>query len=431
MSHIPAEVADTKPVEKIHPDNLPAGKDPDNVVAALEALLKHSEEQDDVKNAMHAPMHQLYNLPLVHRLLPGLEDLATRYHVGNYVIVRATGERIFESMPIYPRLGMHLLFYGGTQIKLLHNRTVESVLKDLTVRQGKVYDSPESVKSIPSFIKTYSIGLDELEQPDISKYKTFNEFFYRKLKPGARPVQNAADPNGFCSAADCRLTVYQTVSAATEFWIKGNNFTIPRLLGVAPKSEEARMFEGGSVAVFRLAPQDYHRFHSPIDGVVGETTDIPGQYYTVNPQAVNEPGFDVFTENKRSVLYMTHMQSGAPIAFVAIGAMLVGTIVWTNGGKKGSVVKRGDELGYFAYGGSTIVVLFPKGLIQFDDDLIKNSTAPIETLVKVGDSLGHSVLPVDGFDAAAVLRSADGTTGDGEGGRFGMLRRLAENCRVL
>ena len=95
-----------------------------------------------------------------------------------------------------------------------------------------------------------------------------------------------------------------------------------------------------------MAPQDYHRFHSPIDGVVGETTDIPGQYYTgsyhlltletpqapkswsnlcipVNPQAVNEPGFDVFTDNKRSVLYMTHAQSNAPIAVVAIGAMLV------------------------------------------------------------------------------------------------------------
>ena len=103
MSHIPAEVADTKPVENIHPDNLPAAKDPEHVVAALEALVKHSEEHSDVKNAMHAPMHQLSSLPLVHKLLPGLEDLASRYHVGNYVIVRATGERIFESMPIYPR----------------------------------------------------------------------------------------------------------------------------------------------------------------------------------------------------------------------------------------------------------------------------------------------------------------------------------------
>lgn len=103
MSHIPAEVADTKPVETIHPDNLPAAKDPEHVAVALEALVKHSEEHDDVKNTVHAPMHQLADLPLVHKLLPGIQDIANRYHVGNYVIVRETGERIFESMPIYPR----------------------------------------------------------------------------------------------------------------------------------------------------------------------------------------------------------------------------------------------------------------------------------------------------------------------------------------
>lgn len=84
----------------------------------------------------------------------------------------------------------------------------------------------------------------------------------------------------------------------------------------------------------------------------------------MNPQAVNEPGFDVFTANKRSVLYMTHQPTGKPVAFVAIGAMLVGSIDWTAGGNKGATVKRGDELGYFAYGGSTVVVLFPKGMIE-------------------------------------------------------------------
>lgn len=72
-----------------------------------------------------------------------------------------------------------------------------------------------------------------------------------------------------------------------------------------------------------LAPADYHRFHSPIDAVVGDINDIPGEYYTVNPQAVNESGFDVFTANKRSVLYMTHKRTGTQVAFVAIGAMLV------------------------------------------------------------------------------------------------------------
>ncbi|KAI0740541.1 phosphatidylserine decarboxylase-domain-containing protein [Earliella scabrosa] len=428
MAHLSAEVAETKPIEKIQLDHLPDAKDPDDIVAALEKLLQMSEEQDDVKNAMHAPMHMLCDIPLVHKLIPGLQELANKYHIGNFVIVRETGERIFESMPIYPRLGMHLLFYHGSQFSLFHTRRVGKILKDLSVRQGRIYDSPESVKSIPSFIETYTISLDDLEEPDITKYKCFNDFFYRKLKPGARPVANESDPTSICSAADCRLAVYPSVSAATEFWIKGNKFSIPSLLGVKRKSEKARMFAGGSVAIFRLAPQDYHRFHSPIDGVVGEIKDIPGQYYTVNPQAVNQTGFDVFTENKRSVLYMTHSQSGAPIAFVAIGAMLVGGIVWTKGGEKGTTVKRGDELGYFAYGGSTIVAIFPRSMMQFDDDLLKNSTTPIETLVRVGDSLGRSVLPTAGFDAAEIVRTAD--IGQDRASPFAAFRRFAEKFRT-
>ncbi len=82
---------------------------------------------------------------------------------------------------------------------------------------------------------------------------------------------------------------------------------------------------------------------------------------------MNEPGFDVLSVNKRSVLYMTH-PSGRPVAFVAIGAMLVGSIVWTGGAQKGTMVKRGQELGYFAYGGSTVVVLFPKGMMEYAYD---------------------------------------------------------------
>jgi len=137
-----------------------------------------------------------------------------------------------------------------------------------------------------------------------------------------------------------------------------------------------------------LAPADYHRFHCPIDGVVGEITNVPGQYYTVNPQAVNEPKFDVFTANVRSILYLTHTATGKRVAFVAIGALLVGSVIWTKGAEKGATVKRGEELGCFAYGGSTVVTMFSKGVVEFDKDLVKNSEEPIETLVRVGSSLG-------------------------------------------
>ncbi|EKM53521.1 uncharacterized protein PHACADRAFT_259940 [Phanerochaete carnosa HHB-10118-sp] len=379
-----------KPIESIHPNNLPEGsRDPATSAAALQTLVEHSSKHEDVRHSIHAPMHRLEHIPFIKKLIPGIEDIASQYHIGNYVAMRGTDEKFFEGMPLYPRIGMHLLYYGGTQIKILHNHDVEGVLKSMSIRQGEHYDAPESVKSIPSFVDTYSIQLDELEEPDMAKYKSFNDFFHRKLKPGSRPVQNEDNPKGICSAADCRLTVYQTVDLAKQFWIKGTHFTIPSLLNVAPDSEIAKTFENANLASFRLAPADYHRFHSPVDAILGNTIDIPGQYYTVNPQAVNEPGFDVFTMNRRAVLYMTHQATGSPIAFVAIGAMLVGSIVWTKGSKQGETVKRGEELGYFAYGGSTVVVLFPKGLMEFDSDLVANSEKPIETLMKVGYSVGN------------------------------------------
>jgi phosphatidylserine decarboxylase len=383
MSTLTAEEVN-RPIETIHPDNL-VDATHEHVAQGLSEIVDHSSTKHDVTHHIHAPVHLVHSLPFIHKLVPGLEELSTKFHVGNFVIVRGTDTRIFESMPIYARLGMHLLFYGKEQVKILGNKKVEHILQEQSIKEGKIYDSPESAKSIPSFIKAYNLQVDELLNPDISSYKTFNEFFYRKLKPGARPVQNDADPNALCSAADSRLTVFQTFDLAKEFWVKGRNFTVPNLLDISP--DEAVKFDGASVAIFRLAPADYHRFHSPIDCIVGDTHHIPGQYYTVNPQAVNEPGFDVFTANTRSVLYLTHKQTGLPVAFVAIGALLVGSIAFT--AKKGQEVKRGEELGYFAYGGSTVVAVLPPGVIEFDEDLIRNSKQSIETLMKVGYSLGH------------------------------------------
>ena len=88
----------------------------------------------------------------------------------------------------------------------------------------------------------------------------------------------------------------------------------------------------------------------------------PRTYYTVNPQAVNEVDFDVFTANKRSIIYIKHALTGKTVAFVAIGALLVGSVNWTK--SAGDEVKKGDELGYFAYGGSTVIAVFPSGLIK-------------------------------------------------------------------
>ncbi|KAI6149305.1 phosphatidylserine decarboxylase-domain-containing protein [Pisolithus tinctorius] len=389
------EVEIVKPIENIHPDNLQRVHK-EVVIHAFRQLVEHSHPSKgngDVTTTVHASAHS--RVEWLHKVVPELETLAEKYHIGNFVAIRGTNQRFFESMPIYARLGMHLLFYGKEQVKLLEgNKLVEDTLREQSIHQGKIYDSPESAKNIPSFIKMYNIQLDELLEPDIHKYHTFNEFFSRKLKPGARPVENVDKPRGFCSAADCRLVVYQTISLAEKFWIKGDEFSIPSLLGLNPTDPICEALSGGSLAIFRLAPADYHRFHSPVDGrVLTEHRDISGEYYTVNPQAVNEPNLDVFTRNKRSVLLLEHEVSKKPIAIVAVGALLVGSIVWTYSNE----IKRGDEVGYFAYGGSTVIAVFPPGLIEFDEDLVLNSTGKsvaangqgsIETLVRVGYSLG-------------------------------------------
>ena len=119
--------------------------------------------------------------------------------------------------------------------------------------------------------------------------------------------------------------------------------------------------------------------------------DIPGAYYTVNPQAINEPGtLDVFCENKRSVMMLRRSSTGAPIAIIAVGAMLVGSIKYVAGvGQKGAEVRRGQCLGAFYYGGSTVIVLYPRGDVTLDEDLVHNSTQEgCETLVKVGWRVG-------------------------------------------
>ena len=271
-----------KAVEKIHPSHL-ARTDKDDIARGLQQLVDHSlpaKGHGDITQGILGPAESL--APWLGKLIPELEELAKKYHIGNFVVIRATNQRFFEKMPIYVRLGMHLLFYGPEQVKLLEGcKSIQDLLKEVSLRQGEIYDSPESVRNIPSFIETYNLQLDELLEPDIDKYQNFNQFFYRRLRPGVRPVQNADNPKGFCSAADCRLVVYQTIDLAEKFWIKGNEFSISTLLDLAPSDPLCRALSGGSLAIFRLAPQDYHRFHSPVDGtLLGEPRDIVGQYYT-------------------------------------------------------------------------------------------------------------------------------------------------------
>jgi phosphatidylserine decarboxylase precursor len=265
--------------------------------------------------------------------------------------------------------------------------TVRKLLRSMSFKQGKKYDDPASASQIPGFINFHQLDMSEVLLP-VSDFKTFNEFFYRELKPGARPCSAPDVPQIVVSPADCRCVVFNKLEEAQKVWVKGRGFSVERLLGNAYPEEVERYKGGASLGIFRLAPQDYHRFHIPVDGVLGEPRTIEGEYYTVNPMAIRS-ALDVYGENVR-VLVPIQSEVFGRVMVVCVGAMLVGSTVITR--KKGEKVKRAEELGYFKFGGSTLLVLFEPGVMRWDEDLVANSQGALETLVSLSASTSGPLL---------------------------------------
>ena len=217
--------------------------------------------------------------------------------------------------------------------------------------------------------------MSEVLRP-IDEFKNFNEFFYRALKPGARPCSAPDNPRIIVSPADCRSVVFNRLEEATSIWVKGREFSVEHLLGNA-YPEDAKRYKNGALGIFRLAPQDYHRFHIPVDGIMDTPKLIDGEYYTVNPMAIRS-ALDVYGENIRVVVPINSVAHGR-VMVICVGAMMVGSTVITR--RAGERVGRAEELGYFKFGGSTLLLLFEPGTMRFDDDLVDNSTSAVETLV--------------------------------------------------
>ncbi|KAL3382476.1 hypothetical protein AABB24_002146 [Solanum stoloniferum] len=304
-------------------------------------------------------------------------------------------------------LSMRAIYQSKFGLGLMDNGAKE-ILRSLSEKQGKKMDSAESAKEIPNFIEFFKdqINMDEVKYP-LEQFKTFNEFFIRELKLGARPIAFVERDDIAVCAADCRLMAFNSVADSIRCWIKkfqkliliyiamattlvsyglpqGRKFSIQGLLNEMCSSE----FANGALVIFRLAPQDYHRFHFPVSGTIEKFLELPGCLYTVNPIAVNSKYCNVFTENKRVVSIISTEHFGK-VAFVAIGATMVGSINFSK--KEGDYVRKGDEFGYFSFGGSTVICVFEKDSIRIDEDLLENSGRSLETLVSVGMQLGVSV----------------------------------------
>jgi len=239
---------------------------------------------------------------------------------------------------------------------------------------GKRMDSPKSANKIDDFVKDYNIDLSEAQK---QHFKSFNDFFYRKLKPEFRPIN--FDTNIVVSPADGKILVYQDITNQ-DFIVKGYKFNIYSFL---QDSSLAKEYLNGSLAIIRLCPADYHRFHFPISGTITNSFNINGDYYSVSPIAVKKK-IELFCINKRSItqLYNSVFDN---IIISEIGATMVGSIIQTYNTSK---VKKGEEKGYFKFGGSTVVLFFEKNRVKFDEDLIKNSQNNMETTIKFGEQIG-------------------------------------------
>ena len=242
---------------------------------------------------------------------------------------------------------------------------------------GRWTDWAGSRKKIQKFVQEYTIDLDEVELP-LDAYENLNAFFCRKLKKEARPFVTASDV--FCSPVDGKVLVYGALDDQTRLPVKGAYVDIVALMA---SEEFARPYFGGAAMVIRLAPSDYHRYHFPVDGKATEAQEISGGYYLVNPIALDVKP-DLFAHNKRMVTYLDTECFGR-VMMMEVAGWAVGRMEQTY---QPGLVTRGQEKGYFKFGGSTVVLLFEPGRIVFDNDLVSDTQAGIEVQVQTGTQLG-------------------------------------------
>lgn len=239
---------------------------------------------------------------------------------------------------------------------------------------GRYMDSPASARRIAPFVKENAINMSEAQA---ESYPTFNAFFSRKLKANARPID--AHTKSIVSPADGKILLYLSLKD-TDFVLKGYRFDVHSFL---QDRELSAQFAEGAMLVVRLAPTDYHRFHAPLAAKVVNAKQIKGGYYSVSPIALHAIP-QLFCLNERSYHLMHNRQIG-DFVMVEVGATFVGSIVQTF---EDTHLDKGEEKGYFKFGGSTVVVLFPQGSVTFDRDLIENSAQGIETSVRMGERIG-------------------------------------------
>lgn len=223
---------------------------------------------------------------------------------------------------------------------------------------------------IPSFIKLYQINIQEMEK-ELEEYRTLHELFVRRLREGSREVDSA--PDSVVSPVDSVAENGGGISRNLTVTVKGLTYSISEMVG---GEEAAQKYEGGYYLILYLSPSHYHRIHSPVSGKVVSQWELGSRSYPVNKWGLRY-GKHPLSKNYRVI---SEIKSGDnTVAVIKVGAMNINTIEWTADREE---VKKGQELGYFSFG-STVVLLFEK------DSFIPDGTLSLPKEVKVGERLGR------------------------------------------
>jgi len=240
---------------------------------------------------------------------------------------------------------------------------------------GRRMNQASSQSKVLPFIDDYNmVEADFADTPD--SYATFNDFFYRKLRPEARPI--ADSPIVF--PADGRHLGFPNIDQIDGFFVKGQSFDLDALIA---DKELSKKFRGGTLVLSRLCPVDYHRYHFPVSGTPSATKLINGPLFSVSPIALAR-NLSYLWENKRTITRIETENIGT-VLMMEIGATCVGSILQTYEANKET--KIGQEKGYFAFGGSSTITIFEPNKVTLAQDLLENSSKQIETYALMGDSM--------------------------------------------
>lgn len=282
----------------------------------------------------------------------------------SYDIEKVAGEKYLNWVYTSP-IGMKLL-------ELIIKKKLLSSL------YGWYLDRKSSIKKIDSFIAEFNLDTLSFEK-DTKDFLSFNDFFYRKLKKEARPID--MNNNSLISLGDGKLFAYENINLEKLVQVKGFTYSLKELI---QDEITASKYTNGTCLILRLCPTDYHRFHFIDSGVCSEVTKIKGNYYSVNPVALQKVQ-KLFCQNKREWSIL-HSDNFKDILYIEVGATCVGSIIQSYTPDK--KVKKGDEKGYFKFGGSTVVLFFEPNTIKMDREIIEQTNIGYETYVLMGEKIG-------------------------------------------